>query len=103
MLSAPDSFHDAATWQMSTVKGWLSAQVSWHYVLGDAAYPLSDHYLTPYSNDQAQADFNKGLFNLRHSGAKMEPFECVYGMFKHRFPLVKYIRYFIIHIKYLVT
>ena len=93
LLNAPGSYHDAAVWQMSRVKGWASTLNPRHYILGDSAYPLSDHCLTPYPEDQAQEDFSKALFNIRHSGARVEQTECVYGMLKKRFPIIKYIRY----------
>jgi len=93
VLNAPGSYHDAAVWQMSRVKGWASTLYPRHYILGDSAYPLSDHCLTPYPEDQAQGDLNKALFNIRHSGARVEQTECVYGMLKKRFPIIKHIRY----------
>ena len=72
LLSAAGSFHNAAVWQMSQVKAYLSTLNPCHYVLGDAAYPISDHFLTPYSENEAQANFSKALFNIRHSGARVE-------------------------------
>ena len=93
VLNAPGSYHDAAVWQMSRVKGWASTLNPRYYILGDSAYPLSDHCLTPYPEEQAQEDFNKALFNIRHSGARVEHTECVYGMLKRRFPIIKQIRY----------
>ena len=98
LLSAPGSFHDAAVWQMSQAKAYLSTLNPRHYVLGDAAYPISDHCLTPYSENEAQASFSKALFNIRHSGARVEQPECIYGMLKRRFPIVKNI----IHIQFLL-
>ena len=93
LLSAPGSFHDAAVWQMSQVKAYLSPLNPRHYVLGDAAYQISDHCLTPYSENEAQASFSKALFNIRHSGVRVEQTESIYRMLKRRFPIVKNIRH----------
>ena len=89
LLSAPGSFHEAAVWQMSQVKAYLSTLNLRHYVLGDAAYPISDNCLT---ENEAQPNFSKAFHNFRHSGARMEQSECVYSMFKRRFPIVKQMR-----------
>ena len=93
LLSAPGSFHNAAVWQMSQAKAYLFTLNPRHYVLGDAAYPISDHCLTPYSENEAQASFSKALFNIRHSGARVEQTESIYRMLKRRFPIVKNIRH----------
>ena len=92
MLSAPGSYHDAAVFQLSTAKAYFSTLLPRRYILGDSAYPLSEYVLTPYPDDQARQDNNKALFNARHSGARVEQTEDIYGMLKRRFPIVKNIR-----------
>ena len=60
--------------------------------MGDSAYPLSDVLMTPYSEDESRRDDLKCLFNVRHSQARVEMTENIYGILKRRFPIVKYIR-----------
>ena len=92
MLSAPGSYHDAAVFQLSAAKAYFSTLLPRRYLLGDSAYPLSEYVLTPYPDDQARHDNNKALYNARHSGARVEQSEDIYGMLKRRFPIVKHIR-----------
>jgi hypothetical protein len=61
-------------------------------LFGDSAYSLSDVLITPYPEDQSRTDDNKCLFNVRHSQARVEMTEDIYGMLKRRFPFVKYLR-----------
>ena len=92
-LSSPGSFHDAATWTMSLFKGWLETRNELGgLVLGDSAYPLSHYCLTPYDEQESQTSDSKCLFNVRHSQARVEMTENIYGMWKKRFPLIKHIR-----------
>ena len=48
--------------------------------------------MTPYPEDQSRADDSKCLYNDCHSQARTEMTECIYGMLKQRFPIVKFIR-----------
>jgi len=61
-------------------------------VLGDSGYALSDVLITPYPEDQSREDDNKCLFNVRHSQARVEQTEDIFGMLKRRFPYLKYLR-----------
>ena len=61
-------------------------------ILGDSAYALSDVLFTPYPEDQARTDDNKCLFNVRHSQARVEMTEDIYGIVTRRFPLTKHMR-----------
>ena len=88
-LGAPGSYHDAAVWQLSQTKAWFETSFPRRMILGDSAYALSTVLLTPYPEDQSRVDDNKCLFNIRHSGARVEMTENIYGMLKRRFPLVK--------------
>jgi len=65
---------------------------NFRFFLGDSGYALSDVLITPYPEDQSRADDNKCLFNVRHSQARVEQTEDIYGMLKKRFPYVKYLR-----------
>lgn len=79
VLSAPGSYHDAAVWAMSRAKPWFETQVPRRFILADSAYPQTDVLMTPYPENQARQDDNKCLFNVRHSSARMEMTECIYG------------------------
>ena len=53
--------------------------------MGDSAYAQSNVMMTPYPENQAQNDDSKNLFNVRHSAARMEMTECIYGKFQPLF------------------
>ena len=91
-LGAPGSYHDSAVWTLSQAKAWFEVKFPQRYVLGDSAYAQSDFLMTPYSEAESRIDDNKCLFNIRHSSARVEMTENIYGMMKRRFPIVKYIR-----------
>ena len=75
-----------------TSQGLDEVKFPQRYVLGDSAYAQSDFLMTPYSEAESRIDDNKCLFNIRHSSARFEMTENIYGMMKRRFPIVKYIR-----------
>ena len=81
VLAAPGFYHDAAVWSLSWVKAWLETRFPHRYTLGDSAYPQSLVMMTPYPVNQTQDDDSKCLFNVRHSSARMEMTECIYGMY----------------------
>ena len=91
-LGAPGSYYDSAVWTLSRAKAWFEVKFPQRYVLGDNAYAQSDFLMTPYSEAESRIDDNKCLFNIRHSSARVEMTENIYGMMKRRFPIVKYIR-----------
>ena len=69
LLAAPGSFHDASIWELSKVKAWVETKFPRRFILGDSAYPLSNVFMTPYSEDESRNDDNKCLYNIRHSQA----------------------------------
>ena len=79
VLQAPGSYHDAAVWEMSRMKAWLETQDPKRFILADSAYPQTTVLMTPYPENQARDDDSKGLYNVRHSSARMEMTECIYG------------------------
>ena len=81
VLSAPGSYHDAAVYSMSRAMAWLETRFPRKYVLGDSAYAQSLVMMTPYPEDQVQDDDGKCLFNVRHSSARMEMTECIFGTY----------------------
>ena len=91
-LRAPGSYHDATTWLLAEPKAWFETRFPQRYVLGDSAYAQSDVLMTPYSEPESRQDDNKCLYNIRHSGSRVEMTENIYGMLKRRFPIVKCLR-----------
>ena len=49
--------------------------------------------VTPFSKQEGEDDLRKRLFNLRHSGLRAECTECIFGMWKKRFPIIKNMRF----------
>ena len=56
------------------------------------AYPISHCLIPPYPDAEANDDASKALFNFRHSGARMEMTEHIYGIWKRRFPIAENLR-----------
>ena len=92
LVNVPGSFHDAAAYQMSDVKPYLETRFPREICLGDSAFPISDVLITPYSQEAARRDRDIRLFNYRHSAARVEMTECIYGIWKRRFPILKSLR-----------
>jgi hypothetical protein len=91
VVNAPGSFHDAAVYQMSDIKPYLESRFP-RVCLGDAAFAISDVLMVPYSVPQAINDDTMALFNIRHSGARVEMTENIYGIWKKRFPIITHLR-----------
>ena len=49
--------------------------------------------MTPYSEREVRLDDMKALFNIRHSGDRVEMTENIYGMLKQRFPIFKFLHF----------
>jgi hypothetical protein len=65
----------------------------WHYLLaGDSAYPISYNLIKPYSNNEAEQNHAKWIFNARLSGLRTVMSENVYGIWKRRFPCLSVMR-----------
>ena len=92
VVNAPGSFHDAEIYQMSGIKAYMETRFPRNICLGDSAFPTSDVLVTPYSARETAADPNKALFNRRHSGARCEMTENLYGIWKRRFPILRCLR-----------
>ena len=91
-LSSTGSFHDSTTWTMHFLKLAETRNELGGLVLAGSAYLLSNYCLTPYDEQESQTCDSKCLFNVRHSQARVEMTENIYGMWKKRFPLIKHIR-----------
>ena len=92
LVNVPGSFHDAAANQMSQVKPYLESRFPREICLGDSAFPISDVLITPYSQEVERRNPEIRLFNYRHSAARVEMTECIYGIWKRRFPIIKSLR-----------
>ena len=84
----PGSTHDARVWNRSEVKRWIEEQRRFK-IVGDSGYPISEVLIKPYSTQEAGQDRRKRLFNRRLSGARTVMSECIYGVWKRRFPILK--------------
>lgn len=62
------------------------------HVLGDSAFPLTETMITPYTKAETSHDMDKALFNIRHSGARVEMTEDTFGIWKKRFPILTEMR-----------
>ena len=92
VCNAPGSFHDASIYRLSQVKPYLESLYPRVYVVGDKAFALNDTMITPFKRNAANYNQDTKLFNIRHSGARMEMTECIYGIWKRRFPILKQLR-----------
>ena len=85
LCQAPGSFHDAAIWGQSDVL--FRTEFPYKFTLEDSAYPQSEFHMTLYSEREVSLDDMKALYNIRHSGARLEMTENIYGMLKLDFRL----------------
>lgn len=87
----PGSTHDARVWNRSQVKPYLEEQRRF-FIAGDSGYPISEILIKPYSTQEAGQDRKKRLFNQRLSGLRTVMSECLFGVWKRRFPILKSLR-----------
>ena len=87
----PGSTHDARVWSRSMVKRHLEQQKRF-LLAGDSGYPISENLVKPYSTQESANDPRKRLFNRRLSGLRTMMSECLYGVWKARFPILKNLR-----------
>jgi hypothetical protein len=90
-VSWPGSTHDARVWNRSSAKRVIEEQKRF-LIAGDTGYPISENLIKPYSQTEAGADRRKRLFNRRLSGLRTVMSECLYGVWKRRFPVLKNLR-----------
>ena len=90
-VSWPGSTHDARVWNRSNVKRVIEEQKRF-LMAGDTGYPISENLTKPYSNQEAGADRKTRLFNKRLSGLRTAMSECLFGVWKRRFPVLKNLR-----------
>jgi len=88
----PASAHDSRIWKRSEVKQYLDEEVDDSYIAADQAYPISDYLMKPYTVEEAANDPRKRRFNSKLSGLRTVMSECIYGVWKRRFPILKALR-----------
>ncbi|KAH7981125.1 hypothetical protein HPB49_021773 [Dermacentor silvarum] len=81
----PSKIHDARVLRLSTVNEDMPTicQINQYHILGDAAYPIREHFLTPYKDFGAMTDAQI-VYNYRHSSTRVV-IENAFGRLKQRF------------------
>ena len=87
----PGSTHDARVWVRSEVKRFLELQRRF-FIAGDSGYPISENLMKPYPVPEAARERRKRLFNKRISGLRTVMSECIFGVWKRRFPVMRGMR-----------
>jgi hypothetical protein len=87
----PGSTHDARIWNRSEVRRIVEEQRRF-IMAGDSGYPISENLMKPYPTNESSQDRRKRLFNRRISGLRTMMSECLFGVLKKRFPILKNLR-----------
>ena len=87
----PGSTHDARCWNRSEVKRVVEEQKRF-YIAWDSGYPISDNLIKPYPKNESSRDRRKRKFNRRLSGLRTVMSECLFGVWKRRWPALKNLR-----------
>ncbi|KAH7986835.1 hypothetical protein HPB49_026451 [Dermacentor silvarum] len=89
----PSKIPDARVLRLSTVNEDLPTicQINQYHILGDAAYPIREHLLTPYKDFGAMTDAQI-VYNHRHSSTRVV-IENAFGRLKQRFRQLRYIEF----------
>ena len=87
----PGGSHDARIWSRSQAKRHIELQKRF-LMAGDSGYPISENLVKPYTTAESANDPQKRLFNRRLSGARTMMSECLFGVWKARFPILKNLR-----------
>ncbi|KAH7973555.1 hypothetical protein HPB49_002374 [Dermacentor silvarum] len=89
----PSKVHDGRVLKLSTVQQDLPTlcQVNRYHILGDAAYPIREHLLTPFKNygNMTQA---KSKYNTCHASTRVV-IENAFALLKQRFRQLRYIEF----------
>ncbi|XP_055531503.1 putative nuclease HARBI1 [Wyeomyia smithii] len=81
-IGSPSRIHHSRVFSLSPISEEIAAicQDKFH-ILGDAAYPIREYLLTPYSGNLSAKKQN---YNLRHTQTRVQ-IENAFGILKHRF------------------
>lgn len=88
------SVHDSRVWNMSDIKHLITENdyryfKNYYYLIGDAAYPLSNRMLTPYRDNGHLQQWQR-IYNTKHSKTRVV-IERAFGMLLGRFRKLKYV------------
>jgi hypothetical protein len=86
-ILCPGSANDARAWAYSSLEKSTSRRPEPYYILGDAAYPLSDKLLTPYSGAATRGDRHKDAFNFYQSQLRIR-IEMSFGLLVARWGIL---------------
>lgn len=81
----PGSVHDQRVFRLSEVSEFLNDQEKFpegSHIIGDAAYELSEHLITPFKNN-GHLSRRQENFNYKHSVARVTVERCI-GLLKAR-------------------
>lgn len=89
----PSKVHDARVLRLSVVQEELPTicEVNRYHLLGDAAYPLREHLLTPFKN-YGNMSRAKITYNRRHAATRVV-IENAFGLLKQRFRQLRYVEF----------
>ncbi|KAH8027002.1 hypothetical protein HPB51_001317 [Rhipicephalus microplus] len=89
----PSKVHDSRVLSLSSIQQDLPAlsQVNKYHIVGDAAYAIREHLLTPFENYGNKTQ-DKSRFNYRLSSTRVG-IEYAFALLKHRFCPLRYIEF----------
>ncbi|KAH6946366.1 hypothetical protein HPB50_013125 [Hyalomma asiaticum] len=89
----PSKVHDSRVLSLSSIQQDLPAlcQVNKYHILGDAAYAIREHLLTPFKN-YGNMTQDKSRFNYRLSSTRVV-IENAFALLKQRFRQLRYIEF----------
>lgn len=89
----PSKVHDARVLRLSVVQEDLPTicKVDKYHLLGDAAYPIREHLLTPFKN-YGNMTKAKSTYNRRHAATRVV-IENAFGLLKQRFRQLRYVEF----------
>lgn len=89
----PGKIHDARVLRLSLVHEDLPTicEINKYHLLGDAAYPIREHLLTPYKHYGTMTPA-KLAYNHRHAVTRVK-IENAFGLLKQRFRQLRYVEF----------
>ncbi|CAM9469835.1 unnamed protein product, partial [Chrysoparadoxa australica] len=84
-MREPGSVNDRKAWEHSGIDDWLSKLPDGYYLVGDAAYPLGEHLLTPFKGNVCSS---QDTYNYYQSQTRM-PIEQAFGMLSQKWAILK--------------
>ncbi|CAM9928625.1 unnamed protein product [Chrysoparadoxa australica] len=78
-------FGQRQAWEHSGIDDWFSKLPDGYYLVGDAAYPLGEHLLTPF---EGNVSTSQDTYNYYQSQIRM-PIEQAFGMLSQKWAILK--------------